>query len=113
MYQAATSHCTLPQCDNFAAAGLGLVALPTVCAEHLHQVPDFERLDHRIDDLTQWRELREFKAASVGRAAKLAAAGATALVLGADGEWVAAPMLGSAYGTTILGLSGPLPIMLA
>lgn len=102
----ATSHCTVPQCDNFAAAGLGLVALPTVCAEHLHQVPDFERLDHRIDDLTQWRELREFKAANVGRAAKLAAAGATALVLGGAGGWFAAPMLGSAYGTTILGLSG-------
>lgn len=102
----ATSHCTVPQCDNFAAAGLGLVALPTVCAEHLHQVPDFERLNHRIADLTQWRELREFKAANVGRAAKLAAAGATALVLGAAGGWVAAPMVGSAYGTTILGLSG-------
>ena len=102
----ATSHCTVPQCDNFAAAGLGLVALPTVCAEHLHQVPDFERLDHRIADLTRWRELREFRAANVGRAAKLAATGATALVLGAAGGWVAAPMLGSAYGTTILGLSG-------
>lgn len=102
----ATSHCTVPQCDNFAAAGLGLVALPAVCAEHLHQVPDFESLEHRIDDLTQWRELREFKAANVGRAAKFAAVGAAALVLGAAGGWVAAPMVGSAYGTTILGLSG-------
>ena len=102
----ATSHCTVPQCDNFAAAGLGLVALPAVCAEHLHQVPDFEHLSYRIDDLTQWRELREFKVANVGRAAKIAAVGAGALVLGAAGGWVAAPMVGSAYGTTILGLSG-------
>lgn len=102
----ATSHCTVPQCDNFAAAGLGLVALPAVCAEHLHQVPAFERLNHRIDDLTQWRELRAFKAANVGRAAKIAAVGVGALVLGAAGGWVAAPMVGSAYGTTILGLSG-------
>lgn len=102
----ATSHCTVPQCDNFAAAGLGLVALPAVCAEHLHQVPAFERLNHRIDDLTQWRELRAFKAANVGRAAKIAAVGVGALVLGAAGGWVAAPMVGSAYGTTVLGLSG-------
>ena len=102
----ATSHCTVPQCDNFAAAGLGLVALSAVCAEHLHQVPDFERLEHRIDDLTQWSELREFKAANVGRAAKFAAVGAGALVLGVAGGWVAAPMVGSAYGTTVLGLSG-------
>lgn len=56
----ATSHCAVLQCGNFAAAGLGLVALPAVCAEHLHQFPDFERLNHRIDDLTQWCELREF-----------------------------------------------------
>ena len=102
----ATSHCTVPQCDNFAAAGLGLVALPTVCAEHLHQVPDFERLDHRIDDLTQWRELREFKAANVGRAAKLAAAGVATLALGATGGLLAAPMVGGAVGTTFLGFSG-------
>ena len=108
----ATSHCTVPQCDNFAAAGLGLVALPTVCAEHLHQVPDFERLDHRIADLTQWRELREFKAANVGRAAKLAAVGAGALVLGVAGGWVAAPMVGSAYGTTVLAFLALLPTML-
>jgi len=102
----ATSHCTVPQCDNFAAAGLGLVALPTVCAEHLHQVPDFERLDHRIADLTQWRELREFKAANVGRAAKLAAAGVATLALGATGGLLAAPMVGGAVGTTFLGFSG-------
>ncbi|MDK8669227.1 hypothetical protein QP902_11160 [Corynebacterium marquesiae] len=102
----ATSHCTVPQCDNFAAAGLGLVALPTVCAEHLHQVPDFERLDHRIADLTQWREFREFKAANVGRAAKLAAAGVATLALGATGGLLAAPMVGGAVGTTVLGFSG-------
>ena len=96
----------MPQCDNFAAAGLGLVALPTVCAEHLHQVPDFERLDHRIADLTQWRELREFKAANVGRAAKLAAAGVATLALGATGGLLAAPMVGGAVGTTFLGFSG-------
>ena len=102
----ATSHCTVPQCDNFAAAGLGLVALPAVCAEHLHQVPDFERLDHRIADLTQWRELREFKAANVGRAAKLAAAGVVTLALGATGGLLAAPMVGGAVGTTFLGFSG-------
>lgn len=102
----ATSHCTVPQCDNFAAAGLGLVALPTVCAEHLHQVPDFERLDHRIADFTQWRELREFKAANVGRAAKLAAAGVATLALGATGGLLAAPMVGGAVGTTFLGFSG-------
>ena len=102
----ATSHCTVPQCDNFAAGGLGLVALPTVCAEHLHQVPDFERLDHRIADLTQWRELREFKAANVGRAAKLAAAGVATLTLGATGGLLAAPMVGGAVGTTFLGFSG-------
>lgn len=102
----ATTHCTVPQCDNFAAAGLGLVSMPAVCAEHLHQVPDFERLEHRIDDLTQWRELREFKATNVARVAKLSAAGVATLALGATGGWLAAPMVGSAYGTTILGLSG-------
>lgn len=102
----ATAHCTVPQCDNFAPAGLGLVALPTVCAEHLHQVPDFERLNHRIDDLIQWRELREFKAANVGRAAKLAAAGVATLALGATGGLLAAPMVGGAVGTTFLGFSG-------
>ncbi|WP_296133060.1 DUF726 domain-containing protein [uncultured Corynebacterium sp.] len=102
----ATSHCTVPQCENFAAAGLGLVPVPTLCAEHLHQVPDFEQLDHRIGDLTQWRELRDFKAMNVSRVAKLTAAGVAALALGATGGWLAAPMVGSAYGTTILGLSG-------
>lgn len=102
----ATFHCTVPQCDNFAAAGLGLVALPTVRAEHLHQVPDFERLDHRISDLSQWRELREFKAANIGRAAKLAAAGVATLALGATGGLLAAPMVGGAVGTTFLGFSG-------
>ena len=82
------------------------MALPAVCAEHLHQVPDFERLNHRIDDLTQWRELREFKATNVARMAKLSAAGVATLALGATGGWLAAPMVGIAYGTTILGLSG-------
>ncbi|MDK8669307.1 DUF726 domain-containing protein [Corynebacterium sp. MSK195] len=48
----------------------------------------------------------EFKAANVGRAAKLAAAGIATLALGATGGLLAAPMVGGAVGTTFLGFSG-------
>lgn len=102
----ATVKCSAIGCDHFAVADLRPVPVPVFCAEHTHHVPDFERIDHRIDDLTQWRELREFKAMHVARAAKLSATAVATLAIGASGGLVLAPMVGSAIGTTVLGLSG-------
>lgn len=103
---AATAKCSAIGCGHFALADLRLVPVPVFCAEHTHRVPDFERIDHRIEDLTQWRELREFKAMYVARAAKLSGTAVAALAIGASGGLALAPMLGSAIGTTVLGLSG-------
>lgn len=102
----ATARCSVLKCENFAAADLGKIPVPPICGEHLHQVPNFDRLEHHIDDLTQWRELREFKVRNVARVAKLSAVGATALAVGVTGGFAAAPLIGSSVGTTFMGLTG-------
>lgn len=103
---AATMKCSAIGCKHFAAADLRPVPVPVFCAEHSHLVPDFERMDHRIEDLTQWRELREFKAMHVTRAATLSGTAVAMLAIGASGGLALAPMVGSAIGTTFFGLSG-------
>lgn len=102
----ATTQCRVPKCENFAARDLGSRPSLQFCGEHLHQVPDFGRLEYRIDDLTEWRELRKFKVANVARVVKLSATAVSTMALGATGGLVAAPLVGSAVGTTFLGLSG-------
>lgn len=102
----ATAKCSVIKCEHFAAADLGPVPVPVFCAEHTHRVPNFDRLEHRISDLTQWRELREFRAMNVTRAATLSAGAVAGLAVCATGGFALAPMVGSAVGTTFLGLTG-------
>lgn len=103
---AATMKCSAIRCKHFAAADLRPVPVSVFCAEHTHRVPDFERIDHRIEDLTQWRKFREFKAMHVARAATFSGTAVAMLAIGASGGLAIAPMIGSAIGTTFLGLSG-------
>ena len=102
----ATAHCKVPKCENFGVASFGLLSGPVFCAEHLHQVPDFSKLDLRIDDLTQFKELQEYRVMNINRTAKLAMAGTVALAAATPLGFAAAPAIGGAIGTTFLGLTG-------
>lgn len=102
----ATARCKTPKCDNFGVASFGLLSGPAFCAEHLHQVPDFSKLDMRIDDLTDFQELQEYRVMNLPRAAKLAVAGTVALAAATPLGFALAPAVGGAIGSTFLGLSG-------
>lgn len=102
----ATAHCIAPKCDNFGVASFGLLSGPVFCAEHSHQVPDFSKLDMRIDDLQDFRKLLEYRVKNLNRAAKLAVAGTVGLAVAASLGLVVAPAVGGAIGSTFLGLSG-------
>lgn len=100
--------CLAPRCTNFGVRTRGMLsgATPVFCAEHTHEIPDFEKLDMRIDDFEDYARLMEYRVRSVTTVAKLTGAGIAGLAIVATGGMMAAPAIGGAIGSTFLGLSG-------
>lgn len=101
-----TVHCTAPGCTNLAVKTTGLKALVPYCAEHRHDIPSFERAGDTIEDLDQWESLLNYDKANLARVTSRASLGVAAVGLFAGGAWLAAPAIGGAVGTSILGYTG-------
>lgn len=104
-----TIDCTIPGCKNFAVRGLGRTgqrnkALPQ-CAEHTHEIPDFETVTARIDDLSHWSTIFEYKKVEAAHAVRKGFAIASVAGVTLPLAFVAAPGIGGLIGVA-KGLQG-------
>ena len=102
---AATTKCLVPGCKHFAIRKPGLVQLGKYCAEHLHVIPSFKKLDTKLTDLesyASWLEHDSRHAKRISTYAGAAVGGALVLV---PAFFLAAPAIGGAIGAWS-GLSG-------
>jgi hypothetical protein len=102
---AATTKCLVPGCKHFAIRKPGLVQLGKYCAEHLHVIPSFKKLDTKLTDLESyfsWLEHDSRHAKRITTYAGAAVGGALVLV---PAFFLAAPAIGGAIGAWS-GLSG-------
>ncbi|QGU01476.1 hypothetical protein CKALI_02965 [Corynebacterium kalinowskii] len=102
----ATQHCVVPACKHFATKFHSLENVASLCAEHRHDIPDFEKADMRIADLADFGKLMEYKSPNVIKGAKYVATGVAALGVASGIGFAAAPAIGGIVGSTFLGYSG-------
>lgn len=101
-----TLPCAGPRCENMAVRERGPVRVPRYCAEHRHQIPGFEKADHTMGALADYREFLEYDKHNLSRSTKLAGFGLTGLAVGIPAAVIAAPAIGGAVGTLVGGYSG-------
>ncbi|MEJ5928618.1 DUF726 domain-containing protein [Corynebacterium sp. H128] len=102
----ATQHCAVPGCKHFATKFHSLENIASLCAEHRHDIPDFEKAEMRIADLADFGKLMEYKSSNVLKGAKYVATGVAALGVASGIGFAAAPAIGGIVGSTFLGYSG-------
>lgn len=104
-----TIPCAALRCSNMAVRIFKTIGAPAFCAEHMHEIPDFEGEKlRRAPDLESWRTIFdvEYKRANLPRVGKMAAAPAGIAILAAAGAVGAAPAIGGAIGSWIGGYTG-------
>lgn len=94
-----TLGCAGPRCAHMATRGFGSVHVPRYCAEHRHEIPGFEKLSLKVDDLSEYEDLLAFERPNLAKNTKVGlvsvlSAGALAVTAGA-----AAPAIGGAIGS--------------
>ena len=103
---AATSPCVAPRCGHMATREFGSIRIPRFCAEHRHDVTDFEAGDLRISDLTEFEELRKFTKRNLAATTKVAGTAVVAAGAMTGVGLAAAPLVGGIVGSTVGGYSG-------
>lgn len=97
-----TAKCSVPGCSSFALRGFGRTGIKNanlpICAEHTHEIPDFEKTNARLADLSHWETIFEYKKTDVKKVAKKGMAIATVASLALPVFYVAAPGVGAAIG---------------
>lgn len=105
-----TTRCAVPRCPNMSVRGYGRTGRrgvsPPICAEHAHEIPDFENADRRVDDLEHWADLFEYKRVDAGKLLKRGALVAGTAAAALPVTYVAAPAIGGAIGAAVGGYSG-------
>jgi hypothetical protein len=101
-----TLPCAGPRCDNMAERGRGAIRVPRYCAEHRHEIPGFEKADHKMGTLEDYRKFLAYDKANLSRTVKYVGGGLAGLALGAPAALFAAPAIGGAIGALIGGYSG-------
>ncbi len=101
-----TLPCAGPRCHNMAVRERGAIRVPRYCAEHRHEIPGFEKADHKMGALGDYREFLKYDKPNLSRTTKLAGFGLAGLAVGAPAALLAAPAIGGAVGTLIGGYSG-------
>lgn len=64
---AATTPCSVPGCDHFAIRSGRQFGLPRFCAEHVHAIPGFDKLDDRLESLDEYESWLEFDSRNAKR----------------------------------------------
>ncbi|MGV0698960.1 DUF726 domain-containing protein [Mycolicibacter sinensis] len=100
-----TLGCAAAWCDHMAVRSFGSVRLPRFCAEHGHEIPSFERANHKVDALEQYGDLQIFERSNLAMASRLTSLGVLAAAVVGTGGVMAAPAIGGAIGS-LAGFSG-------
>ena len=103
---AATTPCLWPRCEHFALRKPGAVQLGKYCAEHVHVIPAFEKLDTRLDTLEEYDSWLAFESRHAKRITALTGAVLGGALVVAPLFFAAAPAIGGAIGAWGTGLSG-------
>jgi Protein of unknown function (DUF726) len=101
-----TLPCAGPRCHNMAVRERGAIRVPRYCAEHRHEIPGFEKADHKMGVLGDYPEFLKYDKPNLSRTTKLAGFGLAGLAAGAPAALLAAPAIGGAVGTLIGGYTG-------
>ncbi|NLH98422.1 MAG: hypothetical protein GX446_02905 [Chthonomonadales bacterium] len=102
---AATTPCIVLGCENFALRGSRKVNVPRYCAEHRHDIPSFEKLDTRLEEIVGYEEWLKFEKHNAARTTKLIGATVGVGIVALPVAFLAAPAIGGAIGA-MTGLSG-------
>ena len=91
---------------HFALRKPGAVQLGKYCAEHVHVIPAFEKLDTRLDTLEEYDSWLAFESRHAKRITALTGAVLGGALVVAPLFFAAAPAIGGAIGAWGTGLSG-------
>lgn len=98
-----TSQCTVPGCRHHGVLKPTAKLSWTYCAEHHHEVPGFEKLDDSIPTLADTESFLSFTSRNADRITKVTAGTLGAAAAIAPMALVAAPAVGAALGSSVLG----------
>lgn len=95
--------CAAPRCPHMAVQGSSTRPTPKYCAEHRHEVPDFERMHERLESFEDIADWLKFSKTNIPRVTKLVAGGAATGVALIPLSFMAAPAVAGALGTYLSG----------
>lgn len=98
-----TTPCAAPRCRHMARRGSSTRPTPKYCAEHRHEIPDFERTGERLASFADVGDWLKYSKANIPRTTKLVTGGVAAGVILSPIAFVAAPAIGGALGTAVSG----------
>jgi len=100
-----TTPCVAARCTHLARRGTRSLSTPRYCAEHRHEIPNFDTARGRLEELSDVTDWLTFSKTNLARVTKVTAISLAAGFVVAPAAFVAAPVVGGALGAAG-GLSG-------
>jgi pimeloyl-ACP methyl ester carboxylesterase len=98
-----TVECAVPGCQHHALVTPSARVTLCYCAEHHHQIPSFDKLDANIPTIAHYRDFLKHEARNADRITKVAGGTVGAAAVIAPMALLAAPAIGAALGSSVLG----------
>lgn len=98
-----TVDCAVPGCSHHAVIRPRARVSLAYCAEHRHEIPAFAKLDNTFPTLAEYHRFLEYDARNAARITKVAGGSIAAAVVIAPVAFFAAPAVGAALGSSMLG----------
>ena len=102
----ATLPCADLRCPNMAIRERGVLRVPKYCAEHSHSITGFEKANHKMETLEEYKEFLTYDKTNLSRNTKLVGGGAVGLAAAIPAALLAAPAIGGAIGVALTQYSG-------
>lgn len=100
---ASTAECAVPGCSHHAVVAPSARVTLCYCAEHHHQIPSFGKLNAEMPTLGDYRDFLKHEVRNADRLTKVAGGTIGAAAVIAPMALLAAPALGAALGSSVLG----------
>lgn len=98
-----TVECAVPGCSYHAVVAPSARITLCYCAEHHHEIPSFEKLNATIPTLGDYRDFLKHEVRNADRITKVAGGTLGAAAVIAPAAFFAAPAIGAALGSSMLG----------
>jgi pimeloyl-ACP methyl ester carboxylesterase len=98
-----TAGCAAPRCPHHAVMRPRARTSLGYCAEHRHEIPGFDKLDAQIPTLSDVEDFLKHDVLNAARISKVAAGTIGAAAVVAPMAFLAAPVIGAALGSSVLG----------